>query len=265
MIDLHSHILPYIDDGPDDWEESLELCQLMINQGIRTVVATPHYWPGLYQPSVQKIKGRVRELNQLLKEKGLDLLVLSGSEIHFCPEMNELLSSGEILTLNYSRYILLELPQQIEKTIIFEAIFQLQLAGYVPIIAHPEKNSLIQKDPSLMDQLILKGALGQITAASLLEEVSSINRHLAQDLLGRNCVQIIATDTHSTLSRPPLLKQSLEKAANLLSSQEKARQMVQKWPEKILQDQEFKMPDPIRQKSKKGFFSFIQEHVFTRT
>ncbi len=264
MIDLHSHILPGIDDGPTDWEESYELCKMMASQGIHTVVATPHYWPGVYEPTVELIQSRARDLNRLLKKKVLGLEVLSGSEIHFCPEMNELLTKDRVLTLNGTRYVLIELPGQIEKNTLFEGLFQLQLRGYIPIVAHPEKNNLIQKEPELMDQLVHKGYLGQITAASLLDQASPRNRDCARILLSRRSVQIIATDTHSTLHRPPLLKKGLEKAAQLLESRQKAETMVHNWPNCILNDQRFEVPQPKRQKPKKKFLSFFQEHLFIK-
>jgi protein-tyrosine phosphatase len=267
MIDLHSHILPNVDDGPDKWEESMELCRMMAVQGIRTVVATPHYWPGLYEPPVQLIQDRVKGLNERLRKAEINMEVLCGSEIYFCPEMIDLLIKKNILSLNGSKYVLIELPQQLEKGIFLEVFFQLQLKGYVPVVAHPEKNKMIQENPDIMSELVQKGALGQITASSLLDSAATKSRQTAQLLLERNSVQIMATDTHSIDSRPPLLKQGLGKAALVLDSMHKATEMVSFWPKMVIRSLKVQVPQPIRPqeikvKPGKRIFTFLQSHLF---
>ncbi|MCF8105280.1 MAG: hypothetical protein K9K64_07355 [Desulfohalobiaceae bacterium] len=254
MIDIHSHILPAMDDGPGSWAESLSLCRLLAAQGVRTVVATPHYWPGVYEPRAGLIEQRVMELNLLLCKQGVDMTALAGEEVVFCPEIRELLAKRAVLTLNGSRYVLLELPQLMAEEQLFAGIFQLQLEGYVPVIAHPEKNRMIQGDPGLMLELVCKGALGQMTASSLLGSAPGKIRTCGQNLVRRRTVQIISSDAHSIDGRPPRLAQGLEQAACLLKSRREAEKMVLECPQKIIQDRRLGLPEAQGNKKKKGGF-----------
>ncbi|MFW6055417.1 MAG: tyrosine-protein phosphatase [Thermodesulfobacteriota bacterium] len=254
MIDIHSHILPAMDDGPGSWAESLALCRLLAAQGVRIVVATPHYWPGVYEPRAGLIEQRVLELNLLLRKKRMDLTVLSGQEVVFCPEIRELLAKRAVLTLNGSRYVLLELPQLMAEEQLFTGIFQLQLAGYVPIIAHPEKNGMIQRDPGLMNELVCKGALGQVTASSLLESAPGKIRTCGQNLVCLRTVQIMSSDAHSVRGRPPRLAQGLEQAAELLKSRREAENMVLEGPKRIIQDRRLRLTEARGNEQEKGGF-----------
>ncbi len=260
MIDIHNHLLPEIDDGPESWAETLELCRLMVGQGIRTVVATPHYWPEVYEPPVALLEQRVKELNLLLGKQGMDLTVLGGEELVFCPEIRGLLAKRAVLTLNGSRYLLVELPQFTAEEQLFEGLFQLQLGGYVPIIAHPEKNRMIQRDPGLMTKLARKGALGQITASSLLESAFKDVRTCALTLIRRHTAQLMASDAHSPEGRPPRMQEGFEQAAVLLKSRREPEEMVRERPARIIQDRRLNLPEleDLYQKKKRPFVLSLQ-------
>ena len=264
MIDIHSHILPKVDDGPETWAESLELCRLMVEQGIRTVVATPHYWPEVYEPRVGLIEQRVGQLNQLLRSRHMDLTVLGGQELLFCPELRGLLAKRLVLTLNDSRYLLLELPQLSVREQLYEGLFQLQMAGYIPIIAHPEKNRMIQRDPGLMVELVRKGGLGQLTASSLLDSAPGKVRTCARDLVRRQAVQLMASDAHSCKGRPPRLRDGLGQAEELLKSRLDAERMVRERPEEIIQDHTLRLPEPKKDtgRKKEGVLTLLCKEVF---
>ncbi|MCF8107571.1 MAG: hypothetical protein K9J81_01110 [Desulfohalobiaceae bacterium] len=243
MIDLHSHILPAVDDGPRDWGESLAICRLMVAQGIKKVVATPHYWTGVFEPRADQLQSKISRLVRHLQEESIELTVLAGMEVALNLEVPSFAKEKRILPLNGSRYLLLELPQLIPKEQILAVIFQLQLLNIVPIIAHPEKNPMIQKNPELMVEFVKKGALGQITTSSLLRKASKEVRNCAGQLLERRVVQLMATDSHSENARPPLLRQGLKQAAVILGSRLEAEAMVLERPERILRDQSLRLPD----------------------
>src|ERR1700741_3135468 len=111
MIDIHCHLLPNVDDGPSSWEESLEMARLASEDGIQVAVTTPHWIQGTkWEPNPDEIKKKVEELNKKLKENEISLTVLPGMEVGISENLPRLVSSGEILTLGESNYLLVEIP-----------------------------------------------------------------------------------------------------------------------------------------------------------
>ena len=163
MIDIHTHLLPSIDDGPETIEESIELCKIAANDGIKKIVATPHTKDGVYEAKSDKILETVDVLNLKLKENQIDIEILPGSEIHIHEGLVEGIESGEVLTINNSgKFILFELPFIFIPPGTDKFIFNLKSNGIVPIIAHAERISAFQKNPELVGQLVKIGALVQV-------------------------------------------------------------------------------------------------------
>jgi protein-tyrosine phosphatase len=234
MIDIHSHILPSLDDGPKTIEESIELCKIAANDGIKKIVATPHSKDGVYEAKSDEILKKVKELNLKLKEIQLDMEILPGAELHINENLAKNIKDGEVLTINNGKkFILLELPFFFVPPATDRLIFNLRSVGIVSIIAHAERIIKFQKTPEILGQLVKSGTLVQITAQSLTGDFGSRERKCAEWLLKHEMVHFIATDVHSLTGRPPILSKALKRASKIMG-EEAARALVSHNPRQII-------------------------------
>ena len=236
MIDIHNHILPNMDDGASSWDISLKMCQEASDDGIKIIVATPHTLNGVYENNPQDIEEKVKILNQKLKENNISLQILPGSEVHLRDDIIEKIKNQEILTLNKSNYILLEFPHTQIPLHIEEILFQIQIMGITPILSHVERNLEFQRKPNLLTNLIQKGALAQLTAASLCGSFGSKIRKFARELLANHLIYCMASDAHSdsTKGRNPILSKALIEAAKIIG-QDAVLDLVQSHPKRIIE------------------------------
>lgn len=232
MIDLHSHILPGLDDGAQNMDDALKMCRVAQADGIHTLVATPHCRIGVYQNDQTKILAALRSLQEALIREKISLKLLPGVDIFIHPEAIKFLDQNPRLLLG-GRYALLELPAQSIPPYTRDFFFKMRLKGYTPIITHPERNSMIQSNPEILQELLHGGALSQITAMSLTGEFGERARESAARLAKSGLAQSIATDAHSPHRRPPILSKA-RKILEEIMGPGQALNMVEKTPEKIL-------------------------------
>lgn len=202
MIDLHSHILPGIDDGATTIEEAIEMARLAVQDGIQLLAVTPHHNNGKYSNESYSVKLAMDSLNNELIRHDIPLKLLAGQEIRINDLFWEEWEAGNLLTLNDSRYMLIELPSQHVPTSIWDVIHELKLKGIMPIIAHPERNSDIANGVDTLQELIEAGALSQVTSHSLNGLFGPRIRKVALEMCRRNLVHIIASDAHNPRQRP---------------------------------------------------------------
>jgi protein-tyrosine phosphatase len=234
MIDIHAHILPSIDDGPETIEEAIELCKIAANDGIKTIVATPHSKDGVYEAKSDEILKTVDALNFKLKENTIDLEILPGSEVHIIEGLVESIKSGEVLTINNGgKFILFELPFVFMPPGTDKFIFNLKVNGIVPIIAHAERLTAFQNNPELVKQLVRIGARVQVNAHGLAGRASPREKKCAEWLLKNRLVHFIASDVHSLTGRPPILSKAVEMATSIVGEME-AMALVCHNPEQII-------------------------------
>jgi protein-tyrosine phosphatase len=210
MIDIHSHILSGLDDGATHMQESLNMARQAVSQGIHTVIATPHHANGRYLNESDIIKSSVDQLNARLQEEQIPLQVLAGQEVRVYQELLKHLEDGELLSLDNSRYILLEFPSYGIPSSIPEVLYELQVMGKVPVIAHPERNQEIIKNPVKLLELVELGALSQVTAQSVFGGFGKEIQRLSLDLCKKYLTHFIASDAHNVTNRPFLLGQAYE-------------------------------------------------------
>jgi len=353
MIDLHAHILPDLDDGAKDWQETLDMCAIALNDGIHTIVATPHVKRGMYTPAKDLILSKVAELNHRLlhapcpmppaprlapspplsnvKSKTLEvtphvsrpspladssllidkkhepramshepsaltqdpramshdpfssrlvprsLTILPGADNAFEPDILDQLEQGTALYLahptnainapnainannptnvsremrsifyrdptnpinptNSFRYVLLELSDYFLLPQVKDLIRKLREKNIVPVLSHPERIAMIQKNHKLLHELIQAGALSQVTAMSITGEFGKEIKKLTRTLIRKNLAHVIASDSHSKDRRPPILSQAVSEVADLIGS-DKAELMVQGIPRAIIEGKE---------------------------
>lgn len=202
MIDIHCHILPGIDDGAKDEEASIAMAKAAVAQGIQTIIATPHHQNGSYTNTKTSILENVQALNNLLQEEGIPLTILPGQENRLFGEMVSDLQSGELLTLtNETNYLFVEFPSGSVPRYAKQMLFDLQVAGVKPIIVHPERNREIIEHPSILFDLVQRGALTQVTAASVIGKFGKNIQKFTHQLIEANLTHFIASDAHNTTSR----------------------------------------------------------------
>lgn len=239
MIDLHSHILPGLDDGASTWEDSLEMARLAVEDGIRTMVASPHLFQhravNLSEVNYKEaILAKISEFKQQLEAAGLDLEILPGCDFPLSFEGLQLLENNQILTINDGkRYLLLEFPDSSIPPATEDICFRLNSKGIIPIITHPERHLIFQEMPKKLQRLIELGCLVQLTAAGLTGGFGRQVARAAQEMLRNGYCHILASDAHNPRSRPPLLSKALEAASSLVG-QKRALAMVTTTPEKII-------------------------------
>ena len=220
MIDMHAHILPGVDDGPATVAESLEMARMAVEDGIRVMVAAPHCLNELYSNSRVEILSACDYLRSVLEKNDIPLTLVPASEVHLNVEIIDEIKKGRLMTINdQEKHIFLELPGQlmVQGTIGF--ILRLRRMGVTPIITHPERNPAIQQDVGLLSDLISAGALSQITADSLK---GGFGRHVVRcckRIIRQNMVHFIASDAHSTRSRPPRLSAGVKKLGSLVDEE----------------------------------------------
>ena len=254
MIDIHSHILPRLDDGARSLEESVQMCWMGYQDGVRKVVATPHTLNGIYQNDRPIILTKVRELNTILNKINqlnemeeldpIDIVVLPGADVHFSENIIRQLGEGRAITIgDGGRFLMLEFPSQGIPYRVEDILFQLISRRIIPIISHPERNLEIGNRPKRYYEMIRMGCLGQVTALSLKGGFGSAVKRVAEKLIERRLIHFVASDSHSTDARPPVLSDAL-KAAERIVGEEGAWKMVNEYPQAVLEGRMPNIPEP---------------------
>lgn len=195
MIDINCHILPGIDNGPKDIEESVAIAKSALAQGIDTIVATPKHMNGEYHNFKQEIIKQVDILNQRLQEEQIAIAVLPGQEIRIYGEMIESLAKDHLLTINETQgYLLIDLPSNHIPSYMMQLIFNLQIKGYKPIIAHPETNPFIREDPDLLYELVKQGAFIQLATDSIVGKNSRKVQKFSLEIIEARLAHFIGSE-----------------------------------------------------------------------
>lgn len=256
MIDLHSHILPGLDDGPGTIEESLEMCAIACADGIETIVATPHMLDGIYNVKREDILAGVEQLSQASGQANQKLTILPGADIYVDRDLPKLLKEGNVLTVaDRGQHLMLELPEEAVPPELLGLLFELQLAGITPIITHPERNLEIQRDTNVLRNLVESGNLTQITAGSLTGLFGSSAEKCSIELLQSGLAHLLASDSHDSKYRRGEMSKARE-VVRQLQGDDQAQQMTYSRAKLIVEGGYVAIPEP-RAAVKKGFFSFL--------
>lgn len=231
MIDIHSHILPGLDDGPGTLSQSVEIIKRAQSQGITTLFATPHSMDGVYQCAPREIINKCALLTTELEKNKIPVQVLPGAEIRLTHDTVSLYDQGCLMTLNNrGTHILLELPPMFIMEGVVRIIGQLAQRGVVTIIAHPERNRAIMKKLNIISGLIYEGALMQITATSLMGGFGKSIMRICEKMIIKDAVSFIGSDIHP--GRKFNMLEAYQKTQRLVG--EKAAETIfRKTPEEI--------------------------------
>lgn len=251
LTDIHAHVLPNVDDGPATVAESLALTELYCSEGIARVFCTPHYRSPAYHVPAAAALSAFGTLEEQRQQRGAESnaapQLVVGAEVHLALDLAEDLRQDSVPTLGSTRYVLVEIPNNDLPAHSLRWIHELIVRGYRPIMAHPERNTVLRKDSKQLDHLIEMGLLMQLTAMCFIPDeardaariteaglgnTADPNRHLIQRtdarhqvhdfawrILSRGYGTVIASDAHSTTRRPPWLARAYESIGDRLGAQ----------------------------------------------
>jgi protein-tyrosine phosphatase len=210
MIDIHCHILPGLDDGPDAIEMSLEMAEMAIADGITHVISTPHAHPNhAFVPEL--VKERHDELQSRFEGR---LIFATGCDFHLSFEnLREIRHAPSRFTLNQKNYLLVEFADYSIPPSMDQTLHELHLAGLRPIITHPERNPLIRAKPERLFRWLRQGCYVQVTGQSLLGKFGKPAQEVAEEWIGMNAVHFLASDAHNVTTRPLRLKEVFDHVA----------------------------------------------------
>ena len=207
MIDIHNHILMDIDDGPQSINAMIDLLNQAKSEGINNIVVTPHHLHPKYNNNIQLVKEEIKALKQNKDVQKLNINFYAGQEIRVTEKIIDDINNGNIEGINNSNYLLLEFPSSEVPHYTQRLFYELQTMGYIPIIAHPERNKAIVQNLDLLYELINGGALSQLTTSSLLGNFGSNVRRASLKIIDNNLAHFIASDAHSATTRPFVMTQ----------------------------------------------------------
>ena len=256
MIDLHTHILPGLDDGVKDEDEAVEFARAAFADGVRTLVATPHSKDGFFENGRAEVLAAVERLQGKLREAGIGLTLLPGAEVYIAPDLVERVKDGRALTLgDNGKTLLLELSLSQYPMELQNLVFSLRLAGLVVLFAHPERIRYFQEDVRRWEEMVRLGAYGQITTGSVLGTFGEDAQEFSELLLRRGLAHVLASDAHNLRGRPPILSRAVEAVAAIVGAEE-ARKMVSDRPRALLDGRDPEPPPVLeRQASKRSLLS----------
>ena len=207
FTDIHCHILPKVDDGSGSLEESLDMLRTAMDEGIGTIIATPHNYASHRSVTADKVRDTVNKLNGFAKEHNIPISIYGGNEIYYRTGIADLLEEGEILTLAGSRYVLVEFDPGVEFSYLRDGMGELLRYGYFPILAHAERYDCLYNKKGRIRELSNSGIYFQINASSCLQGFMSEDRKRIKLLIKEECIHFVGTDAHSNRTRSPKIKQ----------------------------------------------------------
>lgn len=210
FIDIHTHILAGVDDGPENDEQMFRMLKAVYDDGIRKICCTPHYHPGYYGNNFEAVSKCFLRLESYIHEKNMDMQVFLGNELHYSQGCLDWVAKGFCRTLNGTRYVLIDFDTREEFKTIESAVRMFLNDGYIPVLAHVERYPCMGKRIDLVEKLHSMGAVIQINASSILKKHK---QPLVKRMLRYKEVDVIASDTHNLATRPPLLRTAYQKVS----------------------------------------------------
>lgn len=257
MIDIHSHILPFVDDGAKNMDEAMDMAKIACESGTSTIFATPHYIENEGYNNCEENLKILNRLNMELKERNIDINVLLGNELFIIYDVIRLIDSNEIATLNNTKYLLIEFPRLDMPIYVENLIYNLRLKGIIPIIAHPERYVKVIEDPNILYNFVTKGALCQINLPSLNGRYGEKVKETAEILVKHNMIHFVGSDAHSTRKATPDVRDSVKILQSLIGS-EKANELLVENPEKLIKNEDINICEPIIYKHDGVIKSFLK-------
>lgn len=258
MIDIHTHILPGVDDGAQDVQDSLRMAHAATAEGISVIIATPHHANGVYTNAAADVSRHAQALNDRFTAEGISLRIVPGQEIRVHDDLLEAWHRGELLTLAGSAYMLLEMPSSRIPKAMAELIHELSILKLKPIIAHPERNAEVVQHPDRLAELIELGAYTQVTTHSLLGGFGKRIEQSAWSLLKSGNIHLVSSDAHHVERRGFRMQEAYQAIERTMGEQ--WSEYLKQNADAVLGDNPFEEPPQVRASTGfhiKKFYSFL--------
>ncbi len=245
MVDMHSHILPGIDDGSRDSEETYKMLIEAYDAGFTKVISTSHYYLGYYEENEKTRKTHIDSINKKLEEINYNLQVCVGSEIFITNDIVNLLKEHKASSINETKYVLFETAFGLEPQNLKDVIYSLMSNNYIPIIAHPERYSYVQKNPNMLLELIDLGVLFQSNFGSIIGQYGKEAKKTVKLLLKNNFIHFLGTDAHRKNTIYTAIPQALESLKEIISEEE-LEELTTINPNLVLENKEINKRKPTK-------------------
>lgn len=255
MIDIHNHILIDVDDGPKTKENAIALLKQAKDEGVTDIIATPHHLSPTFDNEYENVQQKLQQLSEIQEVKELGVKLYPGQEIRISDQIIPQLEKGEAIGLNRSKYLLIELPSGGVPHYTNRLFFDLQSKGYIPVIAHPERNKEISQNLDVLFNLVNGGALSQLTSASLIGKHGKKLQKISIQMIENDLVHFVASDAHHDTNRPFILN-SIFKEKKLSKYEEKLKELIQN-AQVILNNQDLKKKQPTQNYKQKKLFGLF--------
>ena len=244
MIDFHAHILPNVDDGSKSVEETFELLREAEEVGFNAIISTSHYMEEYYEVNVAEREVWIKALSDNLYKQNINLKLFLGNEIYITQNIIELLKEGKATTMNNSNYVLFEFPLNTKPMDMYDIIFDMLHNKIIPILAHPERYSFVQKEPELVYDLIQKGVLMQSNYGSIIGQYGEKAQLIARKLFENNMVHFLGSDVHRKNSIYPKIPEILQEIVSIVG-REKLEEIIEINPSLVLENKRIEIDEPI--------------------
>lgn len=249
MVDFHTHILPYTDDGSKSIDDTIELLKESVNAGFNKIILTSHYMEGYFTSNVEEREMKLSQLSNVIKELNLDLKLYLGNEIYITPNIVDLIVEKKACTINNSKYFLFELPFESIPLDLHDIILSIQKKGLIPILAHPERYTSMYENTEILSELHEQGVLMQSNIGSFAGQYGERAKIMANKLLECNMISFLGTDVH----RKQSIYLDVKNILNSLSKKfgmEKVRKLTEINPNLVLENKniEYEEADSIKWK-----------------
>ena len=243
MIDFHSHIIPNVDDGSKSVEETFELLKEAKEAGFSGIISTSHYMEGYYETDAAERSVWIKAISENLGKKDIDLKLYLGNEVYITKNIINLLETGKATSINNSNYVLFEFPMNSKPMDMYDIIYDMLECKIVPILAHPERYSFVQKDPNLIYDLIQKGVLMQSNYGSILGMYGEKAEIIVRKFLENNMVHFLGSDVHRVGSVYPRIQSSLKEIEDIVG-EDKLDEISTVNPELVLENKGIEVDEP---------------------
>lgn len=198
QVDMHSHLIPGIDDGAKSLQESLDLIRRLANTGLRKLVTTPHIQHEYYRNTPEIIQNGLETLQNALKEEGISIHVEAAAEYYLDEIFLQKIKNGEEILYFGDRYVLVETGFIRKSEVFFDCLFQLEMRGFKPILAHPERYQYLIEDPKSLQEILDRGVILQLNLLSLTGFYSRSTKEFAEMLVDKGVIHFMGTDCHNS-------------------------------------------------------------------
>ena len=245
MIDVHSHILPNIDDGSRSIDETFNLIKEAKEAGFEGIICTSHYMENYYETDRPEREVWINAIHENLKNKNIEMNLYLGNEIYMSDNIIKLLEDGKATTMNDTSYVLFELPLNVEPMNLYDMVYEMQQYKIVPILAHPERYSFVQTDPELIYDLIDKGVLMQANYGSIVGQYGKKAQMIVQKFLENNMIHMLGTDAHRQNTIYPKIPEILVELKSLIG-EEKLNELTTINPELVINNKRIDIRKPSK-------------------